>query len=197
MGAARSRAGSIACRPRTDLWANGLVGSLAAIDGGAGEATTATTENTLCTTDNTHSAPFGELHQCLATRAPAISPFVDQLMRFIRLFMGRFGIAKDTEGEVEIAISEALANAVINGNHEDAAKHVDVICRCSMAGDVVIIVRDEGEGFDGGTVPGPTEPETLFLTSGRGLYLMRTLMDDVSFEKNGTVVRNRKRLGGR
>ena len=102
---------------------------------------------------------------------------LDQLMRLIRLFMGRFGIAKDTEGEIEIAISEALANAVIHGNHEDAAKHVYVICRCSMAGDVVIIVRDEGEGFDGGTVPGLTEPIRLFLTSGRGLYLMRAEMD--------------------
>ena len=58
----------------------------------------------------------------------------------------------------------------------------------------MIIVRDEGEGFDGGTVPGPTEPERLFLTSGRGLYLMRALMDDVSFEENGTVVRMRKRV---
>jgi serine/threonine-protein kinase RsbW len=157
----------------------------------------ATTENIRRTTDNTHSAPFVELHQCFASRASAISPFVDQLMRFIRLFMGRFGIAKDTAGEIEIAISEALANAVIHGNHEDAAKHVDVICRCSMAGEVVIIVRDQGEGFDGGTAPGPTEPERVFLTSGRGLHLMRTVMDNVSIEENGTVVRMRKRLGCR
>jgi hypothetical protein len=59
----------------------------------------ATTENTRRTNDNTHSAPFVELLQCFASRAPAISPFVDQLMRFVRLFLGRFGIAKDTEGE--------------------------------------------------------------------------------------------------
>ena len=140
------------------------------------------------------SVPFVELRQSLPSRISIISPFVDQLMRFIRLFMGRFGIAKDSAGEIELAISEALANAVIHGNHEDTAKHVDVICRCSMAGEVVIIVRDQGEGFDGGTVPGPTESERVFLTSGRGLHLMRTVMDNVSFEENGTVVRMRKRL---
>jgi serine/threonine-protein kinase RsbW len=67
----------------------------------------------------------------------------------------------------------------------------------SVVAEVVIIVRDQGEGFGGGTVPGPTEPERVFLTSRRGLHLMRTVMDNVSFEENGTVVRMRKRLGCR
>ena len=154
----------------------------------------ATTENSARTIDSADSAPFVELHQYFASSAEAISPFVDQLMRFVRLFMGRFGVAKDTEGEIEIALLEALANAVIHGNHENTAKRVDVICRCSMDGEVLIIVRDEGQGFDFGAVPNPTEPERLFLTSGRGLHLMRALMDDVSFEENGSVVRMRKRL---
>ena len=145
-------------------------------------------------TNISSSAPFVELHQYLASHVTAIAPFVERLMRFIRLFMGRFGIAKDTEGEIEIAIFEALANAVIHGNHENTDKNVDVICRCSLDGEVLIIVRDEGEGFDGSAVPDPTEPERLFLTSGRGLHLMRALMDEVSFEENGTVVRMRKRL---
>jgi serine/threonine-protein kinase RsbW len=115
-------------------------------------------------------------------------------MRFIVLLMGKFGRSKETEGEIEIALSEAIANAVIHGNHENADKHVDVTCRCSMDGELLIIVRDEGEGFDCFAVPDPTEPERLLLSSGRGLHLMRTLMDEVSFEENGTVVRMRKRF---
>ena len=154
----------------------------------------AITRNSGRATNNTASVAFVELHQCFASRAAAISPLVDQLMRFIGLFMVRFGIGKEAKGEIEIAISEALANAVIHGNHENTDKHVDVICRCSMDGELLIIVRDEGEGFDCSAVPDPTEPERLFLTSGRGLHLMRTLMDEVSFEENGTVVRMRKRL---
>jgi serine/threonine-protein kinase RsbW len=145
-------------------------------------------------TNGSRPAPFVELHQSLASRAAAISPFVDQLMQFITLFMRKFTSAKDAEHEIEVALSEALANAVIHGNHENADKTVDVICRCSMDGEVLIIVRDEGDGFESSAVPDPTERESLFLTSGRGLHLMRALMDEVSFEENGTVVRLRKRV---
>jgi len=103
-------------------------------------------------------------------------------------------MAKHTEGEIEIAISEAIANAVIHGNREDTEKNVDVICRCSLDGEVLIIVRDQGTGFESSAVPDPTDPERLFLTSGRGLHLMRALMDEVSFEEDCTVVRMRKRV---
>ena len=154
----------------------------------------ATTENSTRTTNNTNSAPFVELHQCLPSRAAAISPFVDQLMRFIKLFTLRLGIAKETEDDIEIAVLEALANAVIHGNGENPDKQVHLSCRCSMDGEISIVVRDEGEGFDIRAVPDPTEPQGLLLTHGRGLHLMRTLMDEVSFEENGSVVRMRKRM---
>jgi anti-sigma regulatory factor (Ser/Thr protein kinase) len=95
---------------------------------------------------------------------------------------------------IEIAIGEALANAVIDGNRENRDKNVEVTCRCSMDGDVLIIVRDQGTGFESRAVPDPTEPERLFLTAGRGLHLMRALRDEVSFQENGTVVRMRKRV---
>jgi hypothetical protein len=71
------------------------------------------THNIECATNNSISAPFVELHQCLASSAVAISPFVDQLMRFIRLFMQKFCAVKENEDEIEIALREALANAVI------------------------------------------------------------------------------------
>ena len=145
-------------------------------------------------TSNSTSAPFVELRQSLASRAADISPFVDQLMRFIKLFTLKLGIAKKTEDEIEIAVLEALANAVIHGNRENPDKRVHLSCRCSMDGELSIVVRDEGEGFDSRAVPDPTEPQRLLLTHGRGLHLMRTLMDEVSFEENGTVVRMRKQM---
>ena len=114
-------------------------------------------------------------------------------MQFISLFTRKFGAAKETE-EIEISLCEALANAVIHGNHEDPEKHVFVVCRCSMDGQVMITVRDEGEGFDSRAVPDPTEPQGLLLTHGRGLHIMRSLMDEVSFEEDGTVVRMRKQM---
>ena len=68
------------------------------------------------------SAPFAELHQSLASRADAISPFVDQLMRFIRLLRQKVGKVKENEDEIEVALREALANAVIHGNREENRK---------------------------------------------------------------------------
>jgi len=149
-------------------------------------------ENSGRATGNSASAPFVELHQSLASRAVDISPFVDQLMQFIELFMSKLGITKETEEEIEIAVLEALANAVIHGNGENPEKQAHLSCRCSMDGEVSIVVRDEGEGFDSRSVPDPTEPQGLLLNHGRGLHLMKALMDEVSFEENGTVVRMRK-----
>ena len=151
------------------------------------------TQNSVHTTSNSLS-PFVELHQSLPSRAAAISSFVDQLMRFIRFFMEKGGTAKKASEEIETAMHEALANAVLHGNHENQEKQVHVACRCSMDGEVLITVRDEGQGFDSRAVPDPTETQRLLLTHGRGLHLMRALMDEVSFEENGTVVRMRKRM---
>jgi len=137
---------------------------------------------------NHDSVPFIELRQSLASQVSAISPFVDQLMRFILTLRKSDG----SETEIEIALREALANAVIHGNGENSYKRVYVECRCYVDGEVSISVRDEGRGFSWNTVPNPTNPENRMFTHGRGIYLMKTLMDEVSFEDGGCVVRMRK-----
>ena len=135
-----------------------------------------------------HSAPFVELRQSFPSKVADISPFVDQLMRFVL----HFRTADGSESDLETALHEALANAVIHGNNDDCCKSVYVTCRCYMDGEVAITVRDEGRGFDSKTVPDPTFPGNLLFTHGRGIYLMKTLMDEVSFEEGGSVVRMRK-----
>jgi serine/threonine-protein kinase RsbW len=140
------------------------------------------------------SVPFVELHRSLASDVACISPIVDQLMRFIKLFMGKFGAGKNAEDDIEIAIHQALTNAVTHGNHEDPGKRVSVTCRCCLDGEVLITVRDEGLGFDFRVVPNPGESQRRLLPYGCGLLRMRTVMDEVSFEENGTVVRMRKRM---
>jgi serine/threonine-protein kinase RsbW len=137
---------------------------------------------------NGHSVPFVELRQSLSSRVAAISPFVEQLMRFVLYFRRVDG----GEIDIETALREALANAVIHGNGDDSRKSVYVTCRCYMDGEVSITVRDEGRGFNSNAVPDPTFLENLLFTHGRGIYLMKTLMDEVSFEEGGSVVRMRK-----
>ena len=96
--------------------------------------------------------------------------------------------------DIEMALREALANAVIHGNHEDPHKRIYVTCRCQMDGEVSITVRDEGDGFNSPAVPDPTDPHRRLLSNGRGIYLMRALMDEVFFEEHGNVVHMQKRL---
>src|SRR5258705_7753045 len=137
---------------------------------------------------NGHSVPFVELRQSLPSKVAATSPFTEQLMRFIL----NFRMADGSEIDIEMALLEALANAVIHGNGDNSGKRVYVTCRCYMDGEVSITVRDEGKGFDSNTVEDPTSHENLLFTHGRGIYLMKTLMDEVLFEENGSVVRMRK-----
>ena len=154
----------------------------------------ATTESIERARSILNPAPFVELRQSFTGGLAVIGPFADQLMRFVKFFMRKLDTANETEDEVAIALHEALENAVIHGNHENPERQVYVSCRCSMDGEVLITVRDEGAGFDTSTGPDPSEDTRLVLTHGRGLQLMRALMDEVSFDENGTVVRIRKRM---
>jgi len=135
-----------------------------------------------------HSMPFVELRHSVSSQVGAISPFIEHLMPFITSFQTVDRRAAD----IELALREALANAVIHGNREDANKRVYVACRCYRNGEVLITVRDEGEGFDTNAGTDPTLPDKLLSDHGRGIYLMQQLMDDVRYEKGGTVVRMRK-----
>jgi serine/threonine-protein kinase RsbW len=137
---------------------------------------------------NAHFGPFIELRQSLPSKVALISPFADQLMHFIL----KFRSADGTEADIEMALHEALANAVIHGNGENSCKRIYVACRCYLDGEVSITIRDEGRGFDSSAVLDPTFLENLLFTHGRGIYLMKTLMDEVSFEEGGAVVMMRK-----
>jgi serine/threonine-protein kinase RsbW len=129
-------------------------------------------------------------------RITDISPFAEQLMEFIKPLIDEVHAEDGSETDIEIAVREALANAVIHGNHENRDKrvHVHVTCRCSIDGEVLLTVRDDGEGFDPDALPDPTDQTNLLRTHGRGIWLMRALMDEVTFEDNGTVVCMRKIL---
>ena len=137
-----------------------------------------------------HSAgPLFQIEQSMRSEVSAISPFVDKLMVFIR----KCQCVPGNEFDVEISLREVLANGVIHGNHEDPSKHVYVDLRCVPDKEVSIVVRDEGSGFSSTELPNPTGAERLQSMHGRGIYLMKSLMDEVHFERGGTVVHMRKK----
>lgn len=138
----------------------------------------------------THSfEAFVELRICLASDVTAVSAFIDDVMRFVARFRARDG----GEVDIEIALREAILNAVLHGNREEPGARVFVAIRCSLDGEVLITMRDQGNGFDIRAVPDPIAPGNLMSTSGRGIYLMRACMDEVWFEEGGTVACMRKR----
>ncbi|HMA44527.1 MAG TPA: ATP-binding protein [Gemmatimonadales bacterium] len=85
------------------------------------------------------------------------------------------------------ALAEALANAIEYGNHQDPEKLVRVEIACGREA-VRIAVADDGAGFDLGGVPDPTTPENLERENGRGLYVLRHLVDQVEFNERGNRV---------
>src|SRR5216683_5805550 len=117
----------------------------------------------------------------------AISPVVGWVMHLV----GELEYAAGKEFEIEMALREALANAILHGCNADPAKKID----CSVSGDreqgILIVVRDPGNGFDPASIPSPTDDSNLHSDHGRGILLISTLMDEVKHECNGTVIRMR------
>jgi serine/threonine-protein kinase RsbW len=101
------------------------------------------------------------------------------------------GCAPESESDVEIALREALANAIIHGNHENPRKRVYVRFRCEPD-EVSLAVKDRGRGFDINKMTNPTAPENIGSVHGRGIYLMRAMIDEVRLEEGVVVVHMRK-----
>jgi len=131
-----------------------------------------------------------EIEAWIQSEIKAISPLVERLMRLIE---GSHCITGE-ESAVELALREALSNAVVHGNRLDAHKLVHVRCRCKVGEGISITVSDQGQGFDPGAVPDPLSVDNLEAEHGRGIHLMKLAMDEVSFEQRGTEVHMRKRL---
>src|SRR5512136_2846632 len=104
----------------------------------------------------------------------AIPPAVEKIMTNV----GEMGCAAGKEFEIELALTEALANAVVHGCERDPGKSVEVCAACDPARGILIVVRDPGPGFDASQVPSPVVGERIFSEGGRGIYLINRLMDD-------------------
>lgn len=92
----------------------------------------------------------------------------------------RLGLSETATYGVDMAVREAVTNAVVHGNQQDETKPVEITF-INLAKSLVITVRDKGNGFDPAAVPDPTRSENLLNPSGRGLLFMRTFMDEVEW----------------
>jgi len=104
----------------------------------------------------------------------------------------RMECAAGKEFEIETALREALANAIVHGAKNDISKKIQCCVGCDEQRGMLIIVRDPGSGFDPFAVPDPCIGENVFSNHGRGIHLINQLMDEVRFERNGTEIHMRK-----
>jgi serine/threonine-protein kinase RsbW len=113
-----------------------------------------------------------------------VSPVVDRVMDLVR----QMKCAAGKEMEVETALREALANAIVHGCKNDPSKKVQFCVACDEERGMLIIVRSPGEGFDPTSIPNPTLGENIYSAHGRGIFLINQLMDEVKFKDGGTEI---------
>ena len=127
---------------------------------------------------------------------PSTLPVIDEAVARVTAFAGSRGLGESEAFGFDIAVREAVANAVKHGNGLDESKLVEI--RATAAPDrLEISIRDRGDGFIPEEVPDPTAEGNLLNASGRGLLFMRTFMDTVDWAAHpdgGTVVTMRKML---
>lgn len=129
-------------------------------------------------------------------RLPSRVEAVEEAASTIARFLSRFGITEEAAFGIDMAVREAITNAVIHGNKLDETRVVEINVKCSPDS-LEIKVHDQGQGFNPETVLDPTEEENILKTSGRGIFFMRNFMDEVEWSihpEGGTTVRLLKRI---
>ncbi len=94
--------------------------------------------------------------------------------------------AEGKEFEIETALREALANAIVHGCESDPSKQVQCCVACDRDRGMIIVVRDPGKGFDPASIPSPVVGQNVYSEHGRGIFLINLLMDRVWYERGGT-----------
>ena len=111
-------------------------------------------------------------------------------------FLQSCGVGDEVAFGIDIAVREAVTNAIVHANKEDETKSIEVTVNC-VGHALEIEIKDQGEGFDPASVADPTEPANLLKTSGRGIFLMRNFMDEVQWSsrpEGGTTLHMVKRF---
>jgi len=132
--------------------------------------------------------------QCeLNITIPAAPSSIPTVSEGVRQLLANKGWTDEDLIPVELAMDEALANAIRHGCKNDPTKQVQCVVTSDAKGEVVIVVRDPGQGFDATKVPDPLAGENVMKPSGRGVFLINSLMDEVGFTDGGREVQMKKR----
>jgi serine/threonine-protein kinase RsbW len=123
----------------------------------------------------------------ISIQVPSMTENIRMIESFIDNAKDRFHLDDDIYGNIMIAVTEAVNNAIKHGNNNNKAKnvHLSLSLQDSL---IKFVVMDEGDGFNYENLPDPTSPENLEKPGGRGIFLMKHLSDEVSFKDRGRIV---------
>ncbi len=123
----------------------------------------------------------------LKIQIPSISENIRIVESFIDNVKEKFNVDDDLYGNIMVAVTESVNNAIKHGNKCDKNKNVILSADCDENA-LTIKVEDQGEGFDFDNLPDPTAPENIDKVGGRGVFLMKHLCDEVKFTDKGCTV---------
>jgi serine/threonine-protein kinase RsbW len=129
-----------------------------------------------------------ELSELLDRSMPANSEAIAAVVDSISETLGKLDVPEQKRLEIALAVQEALANAVVHGCGNDPSKYVRCRVKSAPNGRIVIVVTDPGPGFKADGLSDPKKSENLYSDHGRGVYLIRQLMDEVHFERRGNEI---------
>jgi serine/threonine-protein kinase RsbW len=122
--------------------------------------------------------------------------FIDIGHDLVKYLCNLIGFDEDTTHWIILAVREGISNAIKHGNKCDISKRV-VVRMTYQDNQLDVTIEDEGKGFDPGKVQNPLLPENLLKSTGRGIFYMKSFMDDIQYEfkeSNGTILRMKKLL---
>ena len=125
--------------------------------------------------------------ETLKIQIPSIQENIRIVESFIDNAKDKYQFDDDIYGNIMIAITESVNNAIIHGNKGNGQKNV-TLCLNMEEERIKFVIEDEGDGFDFKNLPDPTSPDNVAKPNGRGIFLMKNLCDDVHFRENGRVV---------
>lgn len=123
----------------------------------------------------------------LNIQIPSLPENIRIVESFIDNAKDRFHITDDLYGNIMVAVTESVNNAILHGNNSDAKKAVHLTLEL-IEEKITFKIKDEGTGFDPSSLDDPTAPENIEKIGGRGIFLMNHLSDEVTFSDDGTEV---------
>jgi len=123
----------------------------------------------------------------ISIQVPSMTENIRMIESFIDNAKEKFHLDDDIYGNIMIAVTEAVNNAIKHGNNNNKTKNVHLSLSLDESM-IKFVVKDEGQGFNYDNLPDPTSPENLEKPGGRGIFLMKHLSDEVQFKENGRIV---------